>query len=212
MSTVSEPQSKQCNRCGETIIWNTSARFYESLAFPKYQHCCKLPCNKQGCGGSIYFSKLCPPNPETGRPRPLDFPVPQIDPNNKAQMIWVVHVHKNNVAADVPTEPQQAPPAPVTTAVSPAIAQGQESLVAHIPVQGENVFAEAQKVQNPVAQTANRDVEGTLIQGLNEIRDRLDQITSTLEAVVPKLNVIAGKIADGSIKTASDLVAHHLEQ
>jgi hypothetical protein len=230
MSTVSVPKSKPCNRCGEQIIYNSNSSFFESLAYPKYQHCCKLACNKAGCGGSIYFSKLCPVNPETGRPRPLDFPVPQIDPNNSAQMIWVVHVHKNNVAADsVPTNETTKPTFPEEVkAIAPSqaadvkpLAPGQENLVAHIPVESSNSTA-----KNPVAEAANQDAQAAILTTLNQINQRIGAlekyfndvvpvITGLIEVmnnVVPKLNVITGKIAEGSIKNASDLVAHHLEQ
>lgn len=222
MSTVSEAKSKPCNRCGEQIIWNATSHFYESLTYPKFQHCCKLVCNKAGCGGNIYFSKLCPVNPDTGNPRPLDFPVPQVDPNNPAQMIWVVHVHK----VTVPTEP--APPvaqAPaITVPETKPLAQGQETLVANIPA------SEPPKVQpqsqNPVAQTANPDAQAAILTTLNQINVRLgalekyfNDVVPTLtgmmdvmNAIMPKLNVIVGKIAAGSITSASDLVQHNLNE
>lgn len=201
-----KPQGKQCNRCGTPLLWNNTNRWFEDAKYPKFQHCCPLPCNKEGCGGTIYFSKLAPLSEETGRPRPLDYPVPQIDPNNSSQMIWVVHVHKNNVPADVP---QTAVPPAQAADVKP-LDPGQENLVAHIPVHEGNQYVEAMK--NPVAQTANKDFEGTIIQTLTNISERLEQLSNTLEVLIPKVNLIAGKIAEGSIKSASDLVDHHLSQ
>jgi hypothetical protein len=233
MSTVSEPKSKPCNRCGEQIIWNAASHFYESIAYPKYQHCCKLVCNKAGCGGSIYFSKLCPVNEVTGNPRPLDFPVPQIDPNNPAQMLWIVHVHK----VSVPTEP--APPTPQQTAevvqkiqeTTVPLAPGQETLVANIqatdtPNVQSRPVAQNPISQNPIAQTGNQDAQAAILTTLNQINQRMgalekyfNDVVPTLtgmmdvmNAIMPKLNVIVGKIAAGSITSASDLVKQNLSE
>lgn len=224
MSTVSEPKSKTCNRCGQSIIWNNANHYFESVAYPNFQHCCALPCNKAGCGGTIFFSKLCPVNPETNRPRPLDFPIPQPDPNNKEKKIWVVHVHKNNVAADVPTNETTVPSFPEAPAVAvpqtKPLPQGQNTLEYVEPAPQTNV------VKNIAAQTENPDAQGAILTTLNSINLRLgmlekyfNDVVPTLtgmmdrmDKVIPALQVITGKIADNSIQNASDLVQHNLSE
>jgi len=218
MSTVSEPKSKQCNRCGASIIWNNANHYFESIAYPNFQHCCALPCNKAGCGGTIFFSKICPVNPDTNRPRPLDFPIPQPDPNNPGKKIWVVHVHKNNVAADVPTNETTKPSFPEATAVpaTKPLPEGQETL--------EYVEPQTNVAKNTTAQATNPDTTGAILTTLNSINLRLGKLEQyfndvvptltgmmdRMDKVIPALTVITGKIAEGSIRNAADLVQHNL--
>jgi hypothetical protein len=220
MSTTTQAQKgKQCNRCGNTIVWNNTSRFFESTEYPKFLHCCPLPCNKEGWGGTIYFSNIAPKSEETGRSIPLDFPVPQVSKTDPAKMEWIVHVHKNNIPAEAPAT---APPATVPEVKAPEtkpLAPGQNTL--------------EYKPEAPTANTGisasgtlkNQDVDATILSTLNDMNQRLaslekyaneslvpvvTQLTDVMNNIIPKLNVIAGKIAEGSIKSASDLVEHHL--
>jgi hypothetical protein len=219
-TTTQAQKGKPCNRCGKTIIWNNTSHFFESPEYPKFQHCCPLPCNKEGCGGTIYFSNIAPKNEQTGKPIPLDFPVPQIMKTDSSKMEWVVHVHKNNIPADTPP----AAPAPeVKVPETKPLDQGQNTLEYKPTPEQSNTGT---SVKNPIAQTANPDVNAAILSAINEQNQRLGKLEqyfndvvpaitkyiTMMEAVIPKLNVIAGKIADNSITSASDLVQHNLSE
>jgi len=225
-----EPKGKQCTRCGHTIFWNNNSRFFEDKEFPKFQHCCPLPCNKEGCGGTIYFSNLCPKNTQTGRAIPLDLPVPQVDPKDPSKMIWIIHNHKNTIPAETPTAPTDLPPelkAIQKPPVTATLAEGQETLEYKPEIAAPQVIPEQVKRPELVAQVANKDVSATLIQAINDISQRLGELerltneelvpaikelVESMNATLPKLQVIVGKIADGSITSASDLVQHNLNE
>jgi hypothetical protein len=228
-TTQTKPKGKQCTRCGHTIYWNNNSGFFEDLEHKGYQHCCPLTCNKEGCGGTIYFSNVCPKNPDTGRAIPLDFPVPQINPKDSTKMIWIIHVHKNNIPAETaPTVPPAPPEIQAITKPDPGQATLEYTPQAPAVAVEQPPAAQNYKPRPElVAEVQNQDVTGTLIKAVGDISQRLGELerltnedlvpaikelNEVMNAIVPKLQVIVGKIAQGSITSASDLVQHNLSQ
>ncbi len=194
-NTQNKPLTKQCDRCGETIVWNNNMRKFESMEYPGWQHACKQPCNSDGCENPVYFSNQCPKNPATGRSRPLMFPIPQ---NGN----WVVHVHSTS----------------------------EDQAMILIPVTGQTPAETAPPVvkkEQTTLDVKNKDVEGGLLQAVNDLTLRLNKIEEYFDqtlvpdqkemmqyfrAVKVPLDVIAGKIANASIKTAEDIYSHNAPQ
>lgn len=228
MATVSEPKTKPCDRCGMTIIWNNNSRFFESVEFPKFKHCCRKVCNKEGCGGHIYFSNIAPKNPETGNALPLEFPVPQRSKTDPARMEWVPHVHRVNIPTDETTTQMEGQGQPI--AENKPLPQGQNTLEYKPTV--EETKAVVQKVQESTVN--NPDIDAGILSAINRnteilrnVNERLEKIEEFMNVVLvpevkdftnywkivrPKLEVVIGKVAEGSIKSAEDLLEYHQKE
>ena len=234
MATVSEPKVKNCDRCGVPIIWNNTNRFFESVEFPKFKHCCRRVCNKDTCKAFIYFSNIAPKNPETGNAMPLEFPIPQRSKTDPNRMEWVPHVHRVTVPTDETTT-QMVEPGQVLEAPNKPLPQGQNTLEYKPTIEETKVVSGAEILRRldagMAASTNNQDADSTLLgainsntQTLKNVNERLQKIEEFMNAVLvpevkdftnywkivrPKLEVVIGKVADGSIKSASDLIEYH---
>lgn len=239
-TTQTQPKGKQCTRCGHTIFWNNNSGFFEDEKYPKFQHCCPLPCNKEGCGGTIYFSNICPKNTQTGRAIPLDVPIPVVNPNDPAKMMWVVHVHKTTIPAEQSTTAPAAPiaqlPPELKAIQNPTPAPAGQATLEYTPTV-EDTKKVVQKVMESTidagmtGSTGNPGVDASLVgaiqantQAVSDMNARLAKIEEFMNECVlpeyrdfhnywtlakPKLDILVGKIAEGSIKSAADLIEYH---
>ena len=210
MSNQQNTQSKQCNRCGEEIIWNTNMGKFETVGLEGWQHNCKLGCKTEGCTNPVFFSNVCPKNATTGRSQPLAMPIPVDGADGKKY--WMLHVHSNAkdqtqkmlpVTGDIVEEKTQA--APTTVKQNPYMKQEKTTAVAG----------------------ANKDVNDAIVTVVNEMNQRLGHIEEYMNQVLvpdhkelmtlfkevaPNLKVITGAIVKGSFETAEDILKFSKEQ
>jgi hypothetical protein len=195
------PKSSPQQVCGMEIQWNDNLKGFESVKFPGFKHNHRLVCRTEGCGGDIFFNDFAPKGERSGRPQPLEIPIPV----NKQ---WILHAHKKIISTEAA---QRDPLEPVPSTV------GQEKVV-EAPQNNVVSASQTSSVPDPVpstagAKTAVEQSANELVSAMElQLRWQHDVLQPTFEdmkvrfeRMMTPLETFVGLLVKAGFTTAAEL-------